>query len=300
MILSAAKCFALAMAAVVACCPPAAALTAREIRARLEAEGDRRLRANPMFAGNLKFPVNWAGDGILAGDPDTEIRGIAVSWLATEALLKEALKRGANLFIVHEPPYGTQIAAQPLPGEEDAAARKAAWLKKTGMVLYRCHNVEDLIPGFGVRSSWPKWLGFKGKPLAGNMIYEVYDTGGLTLDELSRRIAARVRPLGQRTVGVVGDPARKTRRIITGTGVGTRWRDMALMGADVLVVTDDGNQSWEAGQWALDANKSLIIVNHGTAEEPGIKALSDYVAKLVKVPVIYLPVGCIYRTVGAR
>jgi hypothetical protein len=73
---------------------------------------------------------------------------------------------------------------------------------------------------------------------------------------------------------------------------------MHNLGADALIVTDDGTELWESGQWSCDSGVPIIIVNHATAEEPGMKTLTQYIQKqFPEVPVIHIVTGCIYRTV---
>ena len=51
--------------------------------------------------------VDWAraNDKFLAGDPEAEVRGIGVGWMPTLGTLEEARRRGANVFVTHEPLY---------------------------------------------------------------------------------------------------------------------------------------------------------------------------------------------------
>ncbi|MGQ9514889.1 MAG: hypothetical protein ACUVTL_07580 [Thermoproteota archaeon] len=55
--------------------------------------------------------VDWqhTRDQFLAGDPETEVDGIAVSWMPTFSTLNEALKARCNLFVTHEPLYSAII-----------------------------------------------------------------------------------------------------------------------------------------------------------------------------------------------
>ena len=73
---------------------------------------------------------------------------------------------------------------------------------------------------------------------------------------------------------------------------------MSDMEADVLLLTDDGTRLWESGQWAVDSDTPVIIVNHSTSEEPGMMTLSRYIQRAFpEVKVIHIPVGCIYKTI---
>ena len=44
-------------------------------------------------------------DGIMAGDPDTEITGIAVTWLPNLHVLQKAAEAGLNFIVAHEPVF---------------------------------------------------------------------------------------------------------------------------------------------------------------------------------------------------
>jgi hypothetical protein len=83
-----------------------------------------------------------------------------------------------------------------------------------------------------------------------------------------------------------------------GTGAITGYREMFNLGADVLLLTDDGTRLWESGQWSQDTGIPLLLVNHSTAEEPGMRTLAQYIQqRFPEVPVEQIPVGCLYTTV---
>ncbi|TLM99476.1 hypothetical protein FDZ71_15790, partial [bacterium] len=162
-------------------------------------------------------------------------------------------------------------------------------------VVYRCHDFWDDFPKIGIHGAWADWLGLSDKPVATRRYYEVHETGDTTLGALAERILQRVKPLGQDVVHVVGDRKRIVSRIAIGTGAITDYREMYGMGAYVLLLTDDGIRLWEAGQWSLDSGIPIIVVNHSTAEEPGMRTLAMFIRKgFPEVPVIEIPVGCIY------
>jgi len=243
--------------------------------------------------------VDWEKtcDQYLSGNPQTEVTGIAVSWMPTFRNLEKAWEGKFNLYVTHEPLYLSEADASKLIGSGDAWVRKKRWLEKTGMVVYRCHDFWDDYPDIGIHGAWAKWLGFKGKPVELRRFYEVHEVHGIPLRELAQRILEKVKPLGQEAVHVVGDLETRVSRIALGTGAITGYRQMYDMNADVLLLTDDGTRLWESGQWSLDMGVPLILVNHPTAEEPGMITLAEYIQSVFsEVPVTHLPVGCMYRT----
>ena len=205
---------------------------------------------------------------------------------------------GCNLFVTHEPLYVSDGDSSRLMGPEDAWVRKKEWLEETGMVVYRCHDFWDDYPEDGIHGAWARWLGFEGEPLARRKFYEVHAVEALSLGELAEGILERVRPLGQEVVHVIGDLEKNVSRIALGTGAITGYRQMYDMGADVLLLTDDGTRLWESGQWSLDSGVPLMIVNHSTSEEPGMITLARYIRETFPdVPVEHIPVGCLYHTI---
>ena len=108
-----------------------------------------------------------------------------------------------------------------------------------------------------------------------------------------------MKPLGQEAVHVIGDPERKVSTVTLGTGAITNYRKMHALGADVLLLTDDGTRLWESAQWANDGEASLILVNHATSEEPGMISLAVYLRGVFPgVLVEHLQGGCLYRTIS--
>jgi hypothetical protein len=92
---------------------------------------------------------------------------------------------------------------------------------------------------------------------------------------------------------------KRISRLALGTGAITNYREMYSMGADALLVTDDGTKFVEYSQWSLDSDVPLIIVSHPTAEEPGMRTLARYIQeKFPDVPVTEIPVGCIYKAIS--
>jgi putative NIF3 family GTP cyclohydrolase 1 type 2 len=264
--------------------------------------------------------VNWnaTSDHILFGDPEAEISAIAVGWMPTFPNLKQAADNGCNLFITHEPLYvgcanqfeifiGGPIRdyREPIQNaimleENDVWIQKTNWLKANNMTVLRCHDVWDDFPEIGIHGAWAKWLGFTKTPIAHEKYYEIHDLGTISLEQLTTQLTARVKYLGQPGVMVFGEPNQIVHRIGLGTGAITDYRKMHQMGADVLLITDDGTRQWESAQWSEDSGIPMIMVNHATAEEPGIRTMADYIQKnFPTIPVTPIKRGCLYQWFNA-
>jgi putative NIF3 family GTP cyclohydrolase 1 type 2 len=274
-----------------------------------ESGGALRARDVDAHMRGLGTWVNWQAtvDTFKAGDPDREVRAIAVAWQSQWPALRAAHEAGCDLFVTHEPTYYVHRDDDPKGYADERLEAKRAWLEASGMVVYRCHDVWDVVPQHGVRDSWARGLGLAGPVLAedARRYYGLYDVPRMPLRRLARDIAARVQAIGQSSVQLVGDGDRPVERLAIGTGAACRVPDMAALrapdgrGPDALLVTDDGIRFWADGSWAIDRDLPLLVVNHATAEEWGMRSLAGYLReRFPGVAVRHLSQGCQYETVG--
>lgn len=72
------------------------------------------------------------------------------------------------------------------------------------------------------------------------------------------------------------------------------------MGCDCSVVCDDGSCYWSKIRRAKDQGHSVIRVNHGTSEEPGMVSLTEYLNENIDgVTAEHLPHGSCFKLVGS-
>ena len=256
--------------------------------------------------------VNWdtTVDTFKAGDPEAEVRAIAVAWQSQWPALKAAHAAGCTLFITHEPTFYVHRDDDPGQYADATLDAKRAWLEETGMVIYRCHDVWDVVPEHGVRDTWARGLGLglDGPPLAEDprRYYALFAVPPQSARDLAQSLAPKLLDVGQPHVQLLGDPARAVRHLAIGTGAACRVPAMAALRApdgsapDTLLVTDDGMDFWAAGSWAIDRDLPLLVVNHASAEEWGMRSLAEYIRKhFPDVPVHHLAQGCQYEAITA-
>lgn len=242
--------------------------------------------------------VDWTStvDNVLHGEPETEVRSIATAWSPTLATIDEAGKRGHNLFITHEPAFCGRFRGHRT--REDLVARKQALLDQYSMVLLRCHDTWDRMPEYGIPDAWASHLGFETEPRPVNSFYKICLLGDLTVEQAARAVLERVRDLGQDCVHIMGDPAKRVSRMVVGTGAITDLAPMYDLGADLILATDDGMNSWDGGMWAYDCDIPVLIVNHGTSEKPGMMAMAKYLPeRFPGIPCEYIDCEFPYVTV---
>ncbi len=234
--------------------------------------------------------VNWEKtvDQFMAGDPDAEVRGIATTWLATNARMREAASLGLNFVIAHEGAFYPSYKGT--PSGDRHHAEKYHLIDELGVTLMRCHDTWDRMPEVGIPDAWGSFLGFPTEPRPVESFYKICLVGHHTVEEVARLVLEKVRPLGQEVVHVVGDPNARVHRMAVGTGAITRLPQMLELGADIVLATDDGISTTGGGLWSLDLGIPMLIVNHATAELPGMMALAGYIKQhFPGIPVKYLP-----------
>ena len=107
------------------------------------------------------------------------------------------------------------------------------------MVVYRCHDVWDVIPEIGVIDSWATGLGFTGTPLTRDGYYRVEDVSGQTFGQLCEHVAQKMKSVGQEGILAVGDADTQVNRLALGTGAITKLDKIIDLGADVGIICDD-------------------------------------------------------------
>lgn len=238
--------------------------------------------------------VQWnrcTRDRILHGDDDKETTKIGICWVATKQAIHNAIEHGCNFIITHENPFytsGTKIEKRICSAIEE----KRQLLDSANITVYRCHDVWDLIPVYGVSDSWARTIGFDFKKQSEISFYQYANFEPMTVANLSSLIAQKIRKDGEDGVYVFGDTTKVISSAAIGTGAATNIFEMLDENPGVLIVSDDGITNFLDVQYALDYNLPLIVVNHGASEISGMKSMIEYFKiKIPDVHSIYLDEG---------
>jgi len=230
--------------------------------------------------------------GLLYGDPQTEVTGIAVTWTPTVAVLRQAVCDGLNFVLTHEIPFFSSAESRwfrTLPEDDrphNIARRRL--LDDHGMVVCRCHSNWDLSPG-GVLESAAEALGFErvAHRSHGCATYDIEPTSLMAL-------AARAKELlGVPVIRVTRDTGRTVRRVtLHYGGLLQTWHgvdEAVLAGADAMICGEALDYSWRA---AVDAGIGLIETAHVNSENPGMRNFARLLAeRLEDLPVRFIDAG---------
>lgn len=222
--------------------------------------------------------VNWdkSKDMILHGSTDKEITKVGVCWVATKNVIEKAIEKNINFIISHENAFYL-ASTSPHRLLLKSANEKRKMLDEHDISIYRCHDVWDCIPTYGVADTWAKDIGLDFMPRAVHEYHSYAEVKeGITVLDVAKKVVHATNKYGENGVQIIGNKQKKVRCVACGTGALTDVFKMVKNGADLCIVSDDGIDNWIAVQWAVDNDVALIIVNHAGCEIGGLKNMVTY------------------------
>lgn len=232
-------------------------------------------------------------DTIKAGDPSTPVTGIAVTFLDTMDVLREANRRGLNLVITHEPTFYNHLDDTAFFAADPVYREKLAFIQQHHIVVFRFHDQMHSTSPDPVAMGLVQALGWQSYMDAGSPWQLTIPR--TTLLDLSRELAKK---LNAPTLRVVGNPGLAITHVAIRPGaVGTQKQILALRSDEVEVLLAGEVPEWETVEYVRDASaqghhKALILLGHEVSEEPGMKKCAeDLHAMFPTLPVTFIPAG---------
>ena len=247
---------------------------------------------------SVGYWVNWdkTRDVVLHGSVDKEITKMGVCWVATKSVVEQAKAAGINFIISHENMF-YEASTSPQRQLLESANEKKRLLDEGDITVYRCHDVWDMMPTYGVADIWSKDIGLDFEPRVVNS-YNSYANVDCTVKELAQKVANAVSKYEQEGIQVIGNLDKPLRRVAIGTGAATNIFSMLKEKPDAVVVSDDGVNNWIAIQWCIDNGMPIIIVNHASCEIGGLQHMVEYFNDVIpSLDVQYLYEGYKIHTV---
>ena len=256
-------------------------LTAREVVSRIQAHV-----GIPWMAQTV--------DTFKAGDPDAEVKGIAVTMMATLDVLERAAAAGQNLIITHEPTfYNHQDTIDDLAQKENdpVLAAKRAFIREHNLVIWRFHDHWHRMKADGIELGMARALGWEKFQDANNQyLFAIPPTD---LEHLASDVKKR---LNLRVMRVVGDPKLKVTKLALSPGFAGFARETAALEIpDVQVLIAGESREWETVEYVADAvtegkPKAMIILGHIPSEQAGMEECARWLKTFVtEVPVEFVP-----------
>ena len=253
-------------------------MTAQEIVARIQ----KKLQ---------ELGIAWRAqtvDTFKSGAPETAVKGIATTGMATFDVLRRASAAGKNFVITHEPTfYNHQDQTADLEKDPTYQA-KQRFIKDNNLAIFRFHDhahalqPDPLVAGSARMLGWTQYAS-PAEP-------RIYVLPTTTLRELAVDVAAKLKGTAIR---IAGDPDMKVTRVALGPGYGVPTLTSSI---DVAV----GGEAAESGgnaEYILDAaaegqKKGVILLGHMMSEDWGMKEVAEWLRPLVpEISVEWVPAG---------
>lgn len=251
------------------------------------------------------WPSNGT-DGFRAGDPSTEVKGIATTAMATLDVLKQATKANANLVLTFEPTfYGRADGRTPAAGtpgrgpgafgvsaDDPVLKAKREFIEKNGLVVFRLRDhwlagkQNEIV---GALAGALGWSAHRVK--SDDALYEIPPA---TAEETVALIRARLKLRGG--LRAVGDRKARTRRVLLHPGSMTK-ETMWQRYSEVDMIVAGEVREWESTHYAADIftageKRALVTIGRVVSEEPGMRACADWLKTVVKeVPAKWIDAG---------
>ena len=241
--------------------------------------------------------VPWQRDTVdtfKAGDPETVVKGIAVTMMATLDVLQRASAAGNNLIITHEPTFYNHLDTtdELAAGESDPVlAEKRAFIKQQKLVIWRFHDHWHRRNPDGIEAGMVHALGWeKFQDPANQYLFSLPET---RVETLAADIRSR---LGIHIIRVVGNPKLRVTKVAFSPGAaGFRHETGALEMNDVDVLVVGETREWETVEYVSDAvtegkHKALVILGHIPSEQAGMEECAQWLKTFIsEVPVNFVP-----------
>lgn len=240
-------------------------------------------------------------DTIKAGTPDTRVKGIATTMMATFGTLQKAAAAGRNFVITHEPTFYSHEDKVEALANNPIYQAKAEFIKKNDMAIFRFHDHWHAHRPDGIATGMAEELGWTGHTDPKNPRLFTFDN--ITLGDLAKQMRDKLKV---RAMRVVGDPALRVRSVAASWGFTSPAGGMATLSrpeVDVLVIGEA--REWELIEYADDTvaagqKKALIVLGHIASEQAGMKHCANWLKGFVtEVPVEFIPAAEPFWSPGA-
>jgi putative NIF3 family GTP cyclohydrolase 1 type 2 len=233
-------------------------------------------------------------DTFKAGDPQTPVMGIAVTMMATQAVLQRAVANGQNLIITHEPTFFDDPDKAETVSQDDqdpVLADKRAFIAGNHLVIWRFHDHWHRMHPDGIELGNVHTLGWeKFQDPSNQYLFTVPETTvGKLADEVQKKF-------GIAAIRIVGDHEMKVTRVALSPGFAGAKREIAALEMpDVQVLLAGETREWETVEYVADAitqgkRKALIVLSHVPSEQQGMDECVRWLKTFVsEVPVQFVP-----------
>lgn len=221
-------------------------------------------------------------DRLIVGDWNQEVTGVAVTFMATIDVIREAIAKGIQLIITHEPTWYTGADDTGWLQNDEIYKEKLALIKEHEITIWRFHDHMHMAQEDGIYRGVIKDLGWENYIIPEQM--HCFEIPEMTLDKLCAELKEKLKVKMLRYIGKTQDKMSRVGVFVGGFSLGfdSEHQPMDIMQAlDLDVVVCGDILEWTIAPYirdasALDKGKAMIVVGHERSEEPGMAHMVEW------------------------
>lgn len=241
-------------------------------------------------------------DTLKSGDPLTEVKGIATTFMATHDVIQKAAYMGVNLLITHEGTFYHHHDQIELLLNDPIYLAKQKLIEESGIAIFRFHDYwhryrpDGIMAGLIQALDWSSYV-TENRPAA-----SLLTVPAMTVKELAEYVKSK---LGLSFVRAAGDLTAQCTRIglLAGYRGGGGMAIPLFQNDDVDVILAGEGPEWETPEYVRDAmhqgwKRAFIALGHAESEGPGMKYLAELLtAKYPELPVHFIPEKQVFQSI---
>lgn len=229
-------------------------------------------------------------DTFKAGDPNSDVKGIAVCMFADMATLKKAVELGCNFVITHEPVFYNHRDEVSTYSTNTIYLEKAKFIQDNNLVVFRFHDHIHRTEPDGISVGMINKLGIKKNSVGESQtFFQIPET---TVAEFSKELKKKFE---MESIRIIGNPNMKFSKIAFMAGAPGGQNHIQMLNNDKVEVLIAGEApEWETYLYANDAvtlgkNKAVIFLGHIKSEEAGMEYCAEWLQEFVKgIPIHFI------------
>ena len=231
-------------------------------------------------------------DNLLTGTPETPVKGIATTMMATLDVVERCVAAGKNMIVTHETPFYLHQDHTEDIKDDATLLYKLDYCRKNDVALFHFHDhwhmhkPDGIAQGMIEQLGWQKYVNDPANP-------KKLTFPGTSLRDLTGQMA---KVLHARSMRVLGNPDLAVGRVETSWGYCGREGGIPIFAKpDVDVLICGETREWELVEYCQDAirsgqKKALVVVGHVLSEQGGMILCRDWLKGFVsEVPIEFIP-----------
>ena len=235
-------------------------------------------------------------DMIKEGNPETTVSGIITCMFATMDVLKQAVDKGCNLIVTHEPVYYNHLDETEYLKNDPVFLEKKKYINDHQLVIWRFHDYVHSMKPDGILSGMTSKLGWS--KYAADEHLDLFHLPEMSLKDL---LAVLKSKFPGNSFYVVGNPETQLFNVFLAAGApGSELHIQLLENENIDIVITGESPQWETYEYTRDAVqqgriKAVIFLGHISSEEAGMEFCAQWMKGFVKdIPIYFIENGAAY------